>query len=182
VHLFPHLLFNTLIFVLKIAFVGFAAAGVGPCPPVTLRPWRLPPRCPLTPPGSRPSTTFDHPYFATADIERLRAKLPETNLGFALAPTQATMSTLRDIVSAALGYRVAPTNRARVMERRDLIEPTGPTAPTGPTCGRPAVVYHFRSRQLEVADPYAILRPPAAPTRGWRCPAMPHLGRGSMIT
>src|SRR5665647_3243092 len=31
-HLFPHLLFNTLIFVLKIAFVGVAAAGVGPMP------------------------------------------------------------------------------------------------------------------------------------------------------
>ena len=113
-----------------------------------------PPALPLTPPGSRPSTTFDHPYFATADIERPRAKLPETNLGFALAPTQVTMSTLRDIVRAALGYRVAPTNRARVMERRDQIEPTGPTAPTGPTCGRP----------------------PAATTRGWRCPAMPHPG------
>ena len=155
------------------AFVGFAAAGVGPMPTGDTSALAFPPRCPLTPPGNRPSTTFDHPYFATADIERLRAKLPETNLGFALAPTQVTMSTLRDIVSAALGYRVAPTNRARVMERRDLIEPTGPTAPTG---GRPAVVYHFRSRQLEVADPYAILRPPAAPTRGWRCPAMPHPG------
>src|ERR1035437_3009440 len=65
--------------------------------------------------------------------------------------------------------------------RRDLIEPTGPTAPTGPTCGCPAVVYHFRSRAPQVADPYAILRPPAATTRGWRCPAMPHLGRDSMI-
>ena len=97
----------------------------------------FPSTLPLTPPGSQLSTVFDHPFFATAGIERPRAKLPETNLGFAFVPSQVSMYSLRDIVSAALRYRATPTNLVRVLELRYLIEPTGP-APCSPhSCTSP---------------------------------------------
>ena len=51
-----------------------------------------------------PRTAFDHHFFIDAAIQRLRAKLSYTNIGFALAPEQFTIATLRDITSAALGY------------------------------------------------------------------------------
>lgn len=107
-----------------------------------------------------PPTAFDHHFFIEAAVERLRAKLSYTNIGFALAPEQFTIATLRDIVSAALGYPVSPTNLTRVMTRRQMIEPTGTTAHPGRTGGRPAVVYRFRRRELTVTDPFAVLKPP----------------------
>ena len=67
-----------------------------------------------------------------AGRERLRAKLSYTNVGFALAPASFTISELRDLYSAALGYRVAATNLRRVLERRGVIEPTGERRDSGP--------------------------------------------------
>ncbi len=107
-----------------------------------------------------PPTAFDHSEFISAALDRLRAKLSYTNIGFALAPEQFTLSTLRDIVSAALGYPVTQTNLARVMTRRQLIEPTGELNPPGRAGGRPGMSYRFRSRELLVTDPFAVLRPP----------------------
>jgi 8-oxo-dGTP diphosphatase len=112
-----------------------------------------------------PPTAFDHIDFIAAGVERLRAKLSYTNVGFALAPAEFTLSELRDIISAALGYPVAQTNLARVMTRRNLIEPTRSLDAPGPAGGRPAMRYRFRSRELAVTDPFAVLRPPAAPRR-----------------
>lgn len=114
------------------------------------------------PVGDLPPTAFDHAEFVRAGVDRLRAKLSYTNLGFALAPEEFTMSQLRDLISAALGYPVTPTNLERVMTRRDLIEPTGRRAASGTEGGRPARTYRFRSRRLEVTDPFAVLRPPGA--------------------
>src|SRR2546421_8114743 len=49
---------------------------------------------------------------------RLRAKLSYTNVGFALAPDTFTISELREIYVAALGYDVSATNLQRVLVRR----------------------------------------------------------------
>lgn len=108
-----------------------------------------------------PATAFDHHFFIEAAIERLRAKLSYTNIGFALAPREFTIAELRDIVSAALGYDVGATNLTRVLTRRHMIEPTARTAAPGRAGGRPATVYRFVSRALTVTDPFAVLKPPS---------------------
>jgi ADP-ribose pyrophosphatase YjhB (NUDIX family) len=117
-----------------------------------------------------PEMAFDHEPIVLAGRERLRAKLSYTNIGFALAPERFTVSELRDLYAAALGYDVAATNLQRVLERRGVLEPTGERRASGPGGGRPAAVYRFRSRQLQVTDPFAVLRPPvrAARARGSR--------------
>jgi len=93
-------------------------------------------------------------------VDRLRAKLSYTNIGFALSPLEFTIPQLRTVVSAALGYDVSPTNLTRVLTRREMIEPTGAAVSSGPSGGRPAAVYRFRRRTLTVTDPFAVLRPP----------------------
>jgi hypothetical protein len=105
---------------------------------------------------------FDHQPIVMAGRERLRAKLSYTNIGFALAPETFSISELCSIYTAALGYPVDATNLRRVLERRGLLEATGERRTPGPGGGRPASVYRFRSRALEVTDPFAVLRPPSA--------------------
>ena len=107
-----------------------------------------------------PPTAFDHGAIVRRARDRLRSKLSYTNLGFALAPTEFTISELREIYSAALGYRVSATNLQRVLSRRSLLTPTGHTAPPGPTGGRPAAQFRFADRGLRVTDPFAVFRPP----------------------
>jgi len=107
-----------------------------------------------------PETAFDHRFFIEAAVERLRAKLSYTNIGFALAPEEFTIAALRAIVAAALGHQVDATNMQRVMTRREMIEPTGARAATGAAGGRPAALFRFRQRSLAVTDPFAVLKPP----------------------
>jgi hypothetical protein len=47
-----------------------------------------------------------------------------------------------------------------VLLRRRLLEPIGELRPPGRAGGRPAAVYRFRTRNLEVTDQFAVLRPP----------------------
>ena len=108
-----------------------------------------------------PPMAFDHEPVVLAGRERLQAKLSYTNIGFALAPRSFTISELRGLYAAALGYDVSATNLQRVLERRGVLEPTGERRASGPGGGRPAAIYRFRSRELEVTDPFAVLRPPA---------------------
>ena len=112
-----------------------------------------------------PETSFDHGEIALAARERLRAKLSYTNLGFALAPPSFTVSELRELYRAALGYEVSATNLQRVLLRREVLEPTGERRAPGRAGGRPAAVYRFRMRGLEVTDPFAVLRPPGRAAR-----------------
>ena len=107
-----------------------------------------------------PTLAFDHESIVLAGRERLRAKLSYTNLGFALAPAEFTISELRDLYVAALGHDVSATNLQRVLLRRDVLEPTGRRRASGPSGGRPGSLFRFRTNQLEITDQFAVLRPP----------------------
>lgn len=112
------------------------------------------------PADALPPMAFDHGMITRDGRQRLRAKLSYTNLGFALAPPEFTISQLRELYSAALGYQVSATNMQRVLTRRGLLAPTGAAAPSGRAGGRPAALFRFRERHLRVTDPFAVLRPP----------------------
>jgi 8-oxo-dGTP diphosphatase len=137
--------------VLATAYLGLVPCDVEP---------QLPADTAWHPVDQLPPTAFDHHYFIDAAIARLRAKLSYTNIGFALAPDEFTISELRNLFSAALGYEVDATNLARILTRRHVIEATERTAAPGKAGGRPAGVYRFASRELTVTDPFAVLRPP----------------------
>ena len=109
-----------------------------------------------------PQLAFDHAVITFTARERLRAKLSYTNVGFALAPPSFTISELRALYHAALGHAVSATNLQRVLLRRGLLEPTGSYRAPGRAGGRPAAIFRFRRRALEVTDQFAVLRPPGA--------------------
>jgi ADP-ribose pyrophosphatase YjhB (NUDIX family) len=126
------------------------------------------PRDPAVPDDTRwhpvdalPRMAFDHGEITHAARERLRAKLSYTNIGFALAPEVFTIAELREVYAAALGYDVSATNLQRVLLRRGLLVATGERRESGPSGGRPPALFRFRAPELEVTDPFAVLRPPS---------------------
>jgi 8-oxo-dGTP diphosphatase len=121
---------------------------------------QVPPDTAWHPIDDLPPTAFDHGSIVALGRERLRAKLSYTNIGFALAPAEFTLSDLREIYAAALGHDVSATNLQRVLVRRDVIEPTGARRTSGPAGGRPGSLFRFRTRELEITDQFAVLRPP----------------------
>ena len=136
---------------LATGYLGLVPADVDPAVPADTA-WH--------PVDALPAMAFDHGPIVLVGRERLRAKLSYTNLGFALAPETFAISTLRELYSAALGHDVSPTNLQRVLLRRGVLEPTGVQRPPGPSGGRPAKLYRFRTRRLEITDQFAVLRPP----------------------
>lgn len=136
---------------LATAYLGLVASDVDPAVPDDTT-WH--------PVGDLPALAFDHGQVVLDGRARLRAKLSYTNIGFALAPREFTISQLRDIYAAALGHEVTATNLQRVLVRRGVLEPTGTRREPGPAGGRPPALFAFRRRQLEVTDPFAVLKPP----------------------
>lgn len=107
-----------------------------------------------------PEMSFDHGRMVENARARLAAKLSYTNIAYGLAPAEFSMSTLREIYCAALGYQVDATNLQRVLARRGVLTATGNTAPPGPSGGRPPALYRFTESRLRVTDEFAALRPP----------------------
>jgi len=136
---------------LATAYLGLVPADVDPSVPDDTS-WH--------PLDALPPMAFDHGPIALAGRERLRAKLSYTNLGFALAPAEFTISELRDIYAAALGHEVSATNLQRILLRRRVLRPTGKRRAPSRAGGRPAALYAFVRHTLEVTDPFAVLRPP----------------------
>jgi ADP-ribose pyrophosphatase YjhB (NUDIX family) len=136
---------------LATAYLGLVPAGVDPS---------LPEDTAWHPVDRLPAMAFDHGAIAREGRRRLRAKLSYTNIGFALAPEEFTLSELRDLYSAALGHDVSATNLQRVLLRRDVLESTGGRRASGPAGGRPGALFRFRRRALEITDQFAVLRPP----------------------
>ena len=120
----------------------------------------LPPDTRWHPVDELPPMAFDHRPMITHAHARLIAKLSYTNIGFALAPREFALSTLKDVYDAALGYQVDATNLQRVLALRGVIVPTGTTAKSGRSGGRPAAMYRFTEAQYRVTDEFAALRPP----------------------
>ena len=137
---------------LATAYLGLVPLGIDPRVPADTR-WH--------PVERLPRTAFDHGAIVLAGRERLRAKLSYSNVAFALAPETFTLAELSELYEAVLGYDVSATNLKRVLLRRGAIEPTGERRTPGPAGGRPAEVFRFRARELEVTDPFAVLRPPS---------------------
>lgn len=136
---------------LATAYLGLVPLGMDPRVPADTR-WHAV--------DTLPETAFDHGTIVLAGRDRLRGKLSYSNVGFALAPEAFTLAELRDVYEAALGYEVSATNLKRVLLRRGAIEAVGRRRAHGPAGGRPAELYRFRERRLEVTDPFAVLRPP----------------------
>jgi hypothetical protein len=107
-----------------------------------------------------PRLVADHGAIVFAARARLRAKLSYTNIGFALAPRTFTISELREIYVAALGHDVSSTNLQRVLVRRGVLMPTGEQRSPGRSGGRPAAVFRFSTRKIEITDQFGFLRPP----------------------
>ncbi|MFC7327761.1 NUDIX hydrolase [Marinactinospora rubrisoli] len=137
---------------LATAYLGLVPADVDPVIPEDTR-WH--------PAAELPVMAYDHADIVGSARRRLRAKLSYTNIGFALAPPEFTMSELSRYYRAALGHDVAATNLRRVLLRRGQIEETGESVPSGRSGGRPAALFRFRARRLEITDAFAVLRPPS---------------------
>jgi ADP-ribose pyrophosphatase YjhB (NUDIX family) len=135
---------------LATAYLGLVPAGLDP---------EVPPDTAWHQVGALPAAAFDHGEIVEGGLQRLRAKLSYTNIGFALAPTVFTLSELRTIYVAALGRDLSATNLQRVLLRRGVLERTGTKREPGRSGGRPAELFRFRSQSLEVTDPFAVLRP-----------------------
>ncbi|TSD98177.1 NUDIX hydrolase [Skermania sp. ID1734] len=138
---------------IALAFLGLV--------PLTADP-QLPSDTAWHPVDDLPTMSFDHGVVVAHAHARLAAKLSYTNIAFALAPAEFTMSTLREIYCAALGYDVDTTNLQRVLGRRKVLTPTGTTASPGRAGGRPAALYRFTDSALRVTDEFAALRPPGS--------------------
>lgn len=141
--------------VIASTFLGLVPSPATPALPSDTR-WH--------PVADLPPMAFDHRPMVAYARTRLAAKLSYTNIGFALAPREFAVSTLRDIYGAALGYQVDATNLQRVLTRRGVLTPTGTTAHPGRSGGRPAALYRFTESELRVTDEFAALRPPGPAT------------------
>ena len=128
-----------------------------------LLPWDCDPAIPdhaaWVPVAELPEMAFDHDGLARVAVERLRAKLSYTNVGYALAPDEFTVAQLRDAYAAVLGHDVSATNLQRILQRRGQLVATGERAPSGVEGGRPARLYRFTQRELAVTDPFVVFKP-----------------------
>jgi ADP-ribose pyrophosphatase YjhB (NUDIX family) len=139
--------------VLATAYLALVTTGAQP---------RLPSDTAWHPVDGLPACAFDHESIIESARERLRAKLSYTNIGFALAPETFTISQLRDVYAAALGYPVSATNLQRILTRREVIMPTPDVSRPSAGGGRPAILYRFAARTLVVTNPFAAFRPRGA--------------------
>ena len=89
---------------------------------------------------------FDHRRILATAIARLRAKVKYRPVVFELMPDTFTLSQLQATVETIFGRVLHTQNFRRLVERAELVEPTGGKAPA--KGGRPAALYRFRRAVL----------------------------------
>jgi hypothetical protein len=84
----------------------------------------------------------DHRRIVATALGRLRGKLTYRPVIFEVMPDLFTLTDLQTTVEAIVGIRLHKQNFRRIVERGELVEPTGEyTTATG---GRPAELFRFR--------------------------------------
>jgi 8-oxo-dGTP diphosphatase len=139
------------LWVLDIAYLALIPSGTEPA---------LPPDTEWHPVQDLPDVAFHHATAIARAHERLRGKLSYSNAAFALAPPRFTLRELATTYEAVLGYAVSPTHLGRVLQRDELIRPTGKQRSAGRAGGRPAAEFAFVDEHLVVSRPLAAFRPP----------------------
>lgn len=88
----------------------------------------------------------DHRRILATAIARLRAKLKYRPVVFELLPESFTLTELQQTVETLSGQLLHKQNFRRMVEKAELVEPTGATASA--TGGRPAAYFRFRKAVL----------------------------------
>jgi hypothetical protein len=89
----------------------------------------------------------DHRRILATAISRLRGKLKYRPVVFELMPEKFTLTELQHTVEAIFGQHLHKQNFRRLVEKGQLVEPTGGTATA--TGGRPAALFRFRREVLQ---------------------------------
>ncbi len=89
----------------------------------------------------------DHRRILATAISRLRAKLKYRPVVFELMPEAFTLTALQRTVEAISGRHLHKQNFRRLVEKNDLVEPTGSASIA--TGGRPAALFRFRREILK---------------------------------
>ncbi len=95
------------------------------------------------PDGTGRTLVRDHRRIAATALGRLRGKLTYRPVIFEVMPELFTLTELQTTVEAIVGIGLHKQNFRRIVDRGDLVEPTGEVATS--TGGRPAELYRFRS-------------------------------------
>jgi 8-oxo-dGTP diphosphatase len=102
-------------------------------------------------PADRPPwLAFDHEAILQTALDRLRAKLSYTTVGFQLLPETFTIPELQRLYETILGRRLDKRNFRRKVLSLGLLQPRRGKRAAGPH--RPARLYSFRLRRMKVLD------------------------------
>lgn len=91
-----------------------------------------------------PSLAFDHESIMHYSLQRLRAKLEYTTIGFQLLGHEFTMSELQEVYQAILNRKLDKRNFRKKLLLMRIVEPTSHTKMVGPH--RPAQLFRFNPR------------------------------------
>lgn len=104
----------------------------------------------------RPALAFDHDAILDYAVERLRAKLEYTTVGFQLLPRKFTLGQLQSVYEAILGRRLDKRNFRRKLGLLDVLTPLKERVGEA---GRPAQLYAFSAKRFERLKDKGILFP-----------------------
>src|SRR5271166_299969 len=91
-----------------------------------------------------PELAFDHESIMKYSLQRLRAKLEYTTIGFQLLGHEFTMSELQEVYQAILNRKLDKRNFRKKLLLMRIVEPTSHTKMVGPH--RPAQLFRFNPR------------------------------------
>ncbi len=106
--------------------------------------------------GERPPLAFDHDKILEYAVERLRAKLEYTTVGFQLLPRKFTLGQLQVVYEAILGRRLDKRNFRRKLGLLGVLTPLKERVGEA---GRPAQLYSFSAKRFERLKDKGILFP-----------------------
>lgn len=90
-----------------------------------------------------PPLAFDHAHILDYGIQRLRAKIGYTTVGFQLLPAEFTLGDLQSVYEAILGTRLDKRNFRKRIEQLSVVEGLDKQRRGEPS--RPARLYRFKS-------------------------------------